>query len=262
MLRWCVRVVAERAIRLVDHTAPLTVDHVDITTTVTRETHVGGMILTHKADVDPSLLRAFQPLAAWQDNMRDGLLSSGAVLEGVTVRDVYLFGPRIGFLLLDVTLRFEGVRLPGAVLLRGRSCAVLLWFKTEEGAIHAVLVQQPRVATGGFTWEAPAGMVDDHGDVKGQMFKEIAQETGLEVCAKDLVPLGEAPFSSPGLLDETLELFSLEVDRRLLLGRTSASLGETAEGEVITKVRAFDVCDPTARHDAKLRLLLEVADLP
>lgn len=207
--------------------------------------------------MDKSLIRNFQPFVEWQKNITRGLLAQGAIIGKVSIRDTYMFGPCIGFMLMDVTIHMNGVKLPGAVLLRGKSVAVLLWYRewvTKD--VYVILVHQPRVATGGMTWEVPAGMAD--GDLKGQMFKELEEETGIALNINDLSHHAfETPYTSSGLLDETLELYSMQVSPDVMKGVASdQTRGKKEEGEMITKVRAVSLTDARALEDGKLRILL------
>lgn len=220
---------------------------------------MNDMWFEYTMHMDESLIRNFQPLIEWQKKIKRGLLAQGAILEKVSIRDTYMFGPRIGFMLMDVTIFMNGVKLPGAVLLRGKSVAVLLWYRewvTKD--VHVVLVHQPRVATGGMTWEVPAGMADGNGDLKGQMFKELEEETGLALNINDLSHHAfETPYTSPGLLDETLELYSMQVSPDVMKGLDGdQTRGNKDEGEMITKVRAVSLTDARALEDGKLRILL------
>tara|TARA_B110001452_G_scaffold242810_1_gene225836 strand:+ start:4711 stop:5463 length:753 start_codon:yes stop_codon:yes gene_type:complete len=219
---------------------------------------INSMWFEYPNYIDVSLIRNFQPLLEWQRNMRLGLLSQGAVLEKVTIRDAYMFGSRIGFILMDVTVYMNGVKLPGAVLLRGKSIAVLVWYRDlVTKALHVVLVRQPRVATGRVTWEVPAGMADGRGTLTGQMFKELKEETGLTININDLVHHAfETPYTSSGLLDETLELYSMQVSPDVMKGLVDKPHGNTDEGEVITNVCAVPLTDTRALEDGKLRILL------
>lgn len=217
------------------------------------------MWLEYPVHMDLALIRNFQPFVEWQKNITRGLLAQGAIIEKVSIRDTYMFGPRIGFMLMDVTIYMDGVKLPGAVLLRGKSVAVLLWYRewvTKD--VYVILVHQPRVATGGMTWEVPAGMADGKGDLKGQMFKELEEETGLALNINDLSHHAfETPYTSSGLLDETLELYSMQVSPDVMKGIASdQTRGKTEEGEMITKVRAVSLTDARALEDGKLRILL------
>ena len=221
-------------------------------------TLIRGMWFEYPKYMNESLIRNFQPLVEWQKNITRGLLAQGAIIEAVSICDTYMFGPRIGFMLMDVTIYMNGVKLPGAVLLRGKSVAVLLWYRewvTKD--VYVILVHQPRVATGGMTWEVPAGMVDGDGDLKGQMFKELEEETGLALNINDLSHAVETPYTSSGLLDETLELYSMQVSPDVMKDVVGdQTRGNKEEGEMITKVRAVSLTDARTLEDGKLRILL------
>lgn len=214
---------------------------------------IHGMWVEYPEHVNGVHVAAFAPFIDWQRNLAQGLLAEGGVVEKVTIRDAYLFGSRIGFLLMDVDMHMDGVKLPGAVMLRGTSVAVLLWYKVED-AVHVVLVRQPRVATGRMMWEVPAGMADGDGTLKGQMFKEIQEETGLTLNIQDLKHHAAAPYTSCGLLDERLELYSMRIDPDVMA--KAGSQGNRAEGELITNVEAVPLTDPRTLEDGKLQMLL------
>lgn len=241
---------------------------------VFRPRRVGIMLMDdmwfeYPAHMDETLIRNFAPLLQWQQNIKSGLLAQGAIMEKVSIRDTYMFGPRIGFMFMDVTMYMHGVKLPGAVLLRGKSLAVLLWYRyyvTKDA--HVVLLRQPRVPTGRMTWEVPAGMADGTGTLKGQMFKEIEEETGLALNVRDLVYHGtESPYTSSGLLDETLELYSMEVSLDVVkkVKTESSPRGNRDEGEIITNVVGVSLSDARTlsrtMEDGKLRILLSVVDM-
>ena len=216
---------------------------------------VNNLWVEYPEHVDISLVCTFAPFVQWHQNINAGILAEGGVMEKVIIRDVYMFGPRIGFLFMDVVLYMDGVKLPGAVVLRGKSVAVVLWFKNPSG-FHVVLVRQPRVATGRTTWEVPAGMADGNGTLQGQMFKEIREETGLAVNVNHLKHHG-ASYTSCGLLDETLDLYSLRIDPEAVKMNVMP-LGNRAEGEIISTVEAVPLTDPRTLEDGKLRMILSL----
>lgn len=230
-----------------------------------RTCEIDGMTVTYRDDahVDtPELVAAFPPFHEWVDALRGGLNSQGAIVHKVHVRDLLMFGPRIGFLVMDVDAFYGGVKLPGYVVLSGPSVAVLLWFN-HENRTHAILVRQPRIATGNMTWEVPAGRMDNQGTLRSAMLNEIREETGLSVeNTNEMRELSSAPHASPGLLDETFRLFSLEVTTGCVLERLAqrgdAAMGCRDEGEIITRVSAFPV-DSAPKEDAKFCILLDAA---
>lgn len=94
----------------------------------------------------------------------------------------------------------------------------------REDEKQVILALQPRIPVGSLSLaELPAGMVDDSGTFSGAAAKEIAEETGLEVPASELVNLTElalppalsddeevlqqAVYPSPGGCDEFVPLF-------------------------------------------------------
>ena len=209
---------------------------------------MNDMFIEYPQYMDQNLIRAFLPLVEWQQNIVRGLLTQGAIVEKVSIRDSYMFGSRIGFMFIDVTVHMHGVALPGAVLLRGKSVAVLLWYR-DGSDVRVILVRQPRVAMGRTTWEVPTGMPDETGTLRGQMFKEIQEETGLTLNINNLTH-HESSYMSPGLLDETLELYSMHISPDMRT--TNSRCGN---------VEAVSLSDPRTLDDAKLCILICAVDL-
>lgn len=213
-------------------------------------------------------LDAFAPFGQWLSVLvsPDGLVGGhGAVLRGITVRDVYMFGARAGFVFLDVDISMPtpdgaNVKLPGAVLLRGGAVAVLVWCKRDE-EIHVLLVRQPRVATGAMQWEIPAGMLHSDGDCRGTAFDEIRQETGLEFSREALERLPTTPFASQGLLDERFTFYAAHCPDLLEKAQSldASALGVREEGEVIASVAAVAMTRAHEFDDSKLIAALAAA---
>ncbi|KAJ4325386.1 hypothetical protein N0V94_000728 [Neodidymelliopsis sp. IMI 364377] len=85
--------------------------------------------------------------------------------------------------------------LPGAVLLRGGSVAVLIIVQPDdakdEAEKHVILTVQPRIAAGCLAFaEIPAGMLDG-GSLKGAAANEIEEEAKLTVKENDLLNMSE-----------------------------------------------------------------------
>lgn len=95
--------------------------------------------------------------------------------------------------------------------------------KSEEDK-QVILTLQPRIPAGSLSFaELPAGMLDDSGTFAGGAAKEIAEETGLEIPASDLINMTElaipgassnneerlqqAVYPSPGGCDEFVPIF-------------------------------------------------------
>lgn len=130
-------------------------------------------------------------------------------LEALKVNKVHMFGDNIGFIDLTATVKDkEGNNIPGICILRGNSVAmltVLVSKKTKKE--YFVLTHQPRIPVGDYIYEIPAGMVDD-GEVVTKAIEELNEEVGTELKPKkkDMIFL-ENGFTSPGLLDENIDIF-------------------------------------------------------
>ena len=153
-------------------------------------------------------------------------------LRKIDVQAVDFFGEgRIGFIKLKAEISNDnGERLPGSVFLRGGSVGMMLILQPDdvpqntEIDKHVILTLQPRIPAGSLALpELPAGMLDDLGTFSGGAAKEIEEETGLKIPAKDLIDLTELAlpkgaqdgdehlqqgvYPSPGGCDEFVPLF-------------------------------------------------------
>ena len=96
--------------------------------------------------------------------------------------------------------------------------------ENTEAEKQVILTIQPRIPAGSLALaELPAGMLDDSGTFAGGAAKEIAEETGLEIPASDLINMTElaipaassdkderlqqAVYPSPGGSDEFIPVF-------------------------------------------------------
>lgn len=116
-----------------------------------------------------------------------------------------------------------------------------------------ILTVQPRIPAGSLALaELPAGMLDDAGTFAGGAAKEIAEETGLEIPAEDLINMTEmaipaapsknheqlqqAMYPSPGGCDEFIPIFLWQkrVPRSQLKEWQGKLTGLREHGEKIT----------------------------
>ena len=100
------------------------------------------------------------------------------------------------------------------------------------------MIRQRRIGNGGNNLEFPAGMLDrEINAAQAVAVRELSEETGLSVAAKDLFPLHDGPlYSSPGAADEGIYYFGCTVS---LPGPEFSSLegriaGSVDDGESIT----------------------------
>ena len=137
-------------------------------------------------------------------------------LQSITITDVDWFcaltaiaPQKLGFLKLTAKVfdRKTGKPVPGIAFIRGDAVAVLIRVIVESTA-YFVMCRQLRFPIGGYTLEAPAGMMDASANISGVMIKEIEEETGLVVPnVGELIDLGRF-IPSAGGCDESIHLFS------------------------------------------------------
>ncbi|KAI4166309.1 MAG: hypothetical protein LQ342_000199 [Letrouitia transgressa] len=167
-----------------------------------------------------------------QENTSHTFHTAPYQLRKINIQSADFFGGnRLGFVKLQAEVSNDnGEKLPGSVFLRGGSVGMMLILQPDdipgdrEDEKQVILALQPRIPVGSLSLaELPAGMVDDSGTFSGAAAKEIAEETGLEVPASELVNLTElalppalsddeevlqqAVYPSPGGCDEFVPLF-------------------------------------------------------
>ncbi len=108
----------------------------------------------------------------------------------------------------------NGTPLLPTVLLRGHFVSVVTVLINKETKEELfLLVKQRRVGNGAIFYEHPAGMCDSEGDPVKVAYKEVEEETGLDIKDAKLVLLSDKMFySSPGLLDEGGFYFCCEIE--------------------------------------------------
>lgn len=123
----------------------------------------------------------------------------------IDVKDVDMFGDKVGFIKAVVDLKIDGKKIPGITFIRGDSVSILTEIRTESNS-YFVLVYQPRVPVGDFIYENPAGMMDESGDPAGVSIQEIEEETGIKIKKENLKFL-DSVYTSPGFTDEVVHLY-------------------------------------------------------
>lgn len=157
-------------------------------------------------------------------------------MHSVEIQSVDPFGKRgVGFVKVNAhcTLIEGGVehdhRMKGICFLKGDTVAVLVVLHCEDGTVHSLLVEQPRVAIGQISaLELPAGMLDAEEDYRNPSRAAVTVlelECGIAVETKELVNLtelacqeatdaGHLPYpavaSSGGACDEFVRYFFIE----------------------------------------------------
>ena len=164
-------------------------------------------------------------------------------LQSITITDVDWFcaptaiaPEKLGFLKLTAKVfdRKTGKPVSGIAFIRGDAVAVLIRVVVESTA-HFIMCRQLRFPVGGYTLEAPAGMMDANADISGVMMKEIAEETGLVVPnVAELIDLGRI-IPSAGGCDESIHLFAwnIELSKEVFDEITRKIHGAAGENETI-----------------------------
>ncbi|KAK6336103.1 hypothetical protein TWF696_001671 [Orbilia brochopaga] len=160
-----------------------------------------------------SELLAFPAFKSWISRLTASLRSEnnpdGYRLVSLEITNVVRFGSsKLGFVMLNAVVKDaeDKISLPGAVLLRGASVAILPLLHpidTPKDNLHAILTLQPRIpgATTSMA-EIPAGMLDDSGSFAGAAAKELEEEVGITISEDKLINLSELAISSSPLLDK------------------------------------------------------------
>ncbi|MCJ1307630.1 hypothetical protein MMC25_001277 [Agyrium rufum] len=229
--------------------------------------------VTLPSDLQQKELESFPAFKTWISTLKKALdqqaksehtsHASPYKLRNIDVQAVDRFGggKKLGFIKLKAEIsNDEGEKLPGSVFLRGGSVAMLLILQPEDVSSasetdkYAILTIQPRIPAGSLSFvEIPAGMLDDSGTFSGGAAKEIAEETGLEIQASELINMTElaipastsedhgeqlqqAIYPSPGGCDEFIPIFlwQKQIPREQLKEWQGKLTGLRDEGEKIT----------------------------
>ncbi|GAM36108.1 NUDIX family hydrolase [Talaromyces pinophilus] len=177
----------------------------------------------------------------------------------------YFGGGRLGFIKMKADVSNDsGESLPGSILLRGGSVAMLLILQpddvqsTSEKDKYVIMTVQPRIPAGTLKFaEIPAGMLDNSGTFAGGAAKEIHEETGLLIPQDELVDmtalasaalknqnssseheemLQKAVYPSPGGSDEFIPIFLCQkrMPRKEIEAMQGRLTGNRNEKEKIT----------------------------
>jgi ADP-ribose pyrophosphatase len=96
--------------------------------------------------------------------------------------------------------------------------AVVVPHFVEDGVRHVLFrscVRPPLALRGGASaslWELPAGLIEEGEDPRETAARELLEETGVDVAAPRLEPLGAPVWVSPGVIPERLWFFHVEIE--------------------------------------------------
>lgn len=201
-------------------------------------------------DLTEQELLTFVPFVNWTTNLQASLelqateshpfKDSFFSLRSITIQSLDRWTPtRIGFLKMAADIWNEsGDKLPGIVLLKGASVAILIILRPSDSKNErwVIVTKQPRIPAGHLQYGGiPGGIVDDEGDLAGAAAKEVREKMQLGVRPGELINLTalasdksrdekprevprEAMYSSPDSTDETITIFLWEfvVERNIM----------------------------------------------
>lgn len=173
----------------------------------------------------------------WKQNLeRNGLQIHG--VEEKFTRHRYNGELLFSTLMLDASTP-EGDKIPPICFLKGEVvCIAMVLIDESTSEKYLLLVKQRRIAEGGYTYEHPAGMVDDTKTPIAIAVQEVKEETGVEITTKQLINLSPNGrlFPSTGTSDEAMYFYACEI--RMTLEQIKAldqkAMGTTYEFERIT----------------------------
>ncbi|NHN87680.1 NUDIX domain-containing protein [Acetobacter conturbans] len=196
---------------------------------------------------------------AWIEKTR-----SSFDLRSVLVRDVMMFGSRVGFIVVEADARHESARMPCFAVLRGPTVSIMPVI-TVQGAPeekHVVLVNEARLPVGEMVAALPAGMVDD-GTVDSAALEELQEETGIDLRHASGPPYRlkkEPVFLSPGGSDEEMTLYAVDItltrDQITLLSGRKMGLASEHEHTTVMVVPFEEVPRYTANAHCLLSWFL------
>jgi ADP-ribose pyrophosphatase len=108
----------------------------------------------------------------------------------------------------------------------------------------------------GALWELPAGLVEPGEDPAATAARELGEELGFTVAARDMRNLGGWTFPSPGMIGERHLFFAVEVEAglRAMPAGDGSALERAAAIVALPVVDALEHCLRGAIRDAKTEL--------
>ncbi|MFT7434304.1 MAG: ADP-sugar diphosphatase [Algoriphagus sp.] len=173
----------------------------------------------------------------WKSHLKKSGLTVNSVEEVYTKRR-YNGEVLFSTLMLDATTP-EGDRIPPICFLKGEVVCILICLIDEVTSDkYLLLVKQRRIAEGGYTYEHPAGMVDNVKTPEFISVQEVKEETGIDINEDQLINLcpERRLFPSTGTSDEAMYFFAAELSMPIdkIKSFENKNMGTVYEFERIT----------------------------
>ena len=163
-------------------------------------------------------------------------------LLDANVIQIDYFGPRIGIINLEVDYLYKNEKYHERIFLIGRAVYILVIFKCkDDNELYTILVSQPRIGSGTFSLEIPAGMLDDSNAFIECAIRELEEEVHITAKDDEMIELSDFNFTIPELCDDNSKyyLYYKEETKENIMKFDNMSTG-AEEDEVITlKVSKF-----------------------
>lgn len=159
------------------------------------------------SELQEKALKAPQ-FSGWVERTR-----SGFDLRFVLVRDVLMFGARVGFVVVEADAWNEGAKMPCFAVLRDPTVSIMpvLTVKDARGEKYVVLVREARLPVGQMVAALPAGVIENEA-AEIAALRELREETGLNLTASKPYRLQDTPvFLSPGGSSEEMMLYAVDI---------------------------------------------------
>ena len=201
----------------------------------------------------------------WTRKFEENPENDKYLIKKITFTDLDKFGKSVGFCKFTLDIYLNGIKLPGIVVLRGDSVAVLVIIRCSGREDQILLTRQFRTAAGGEVLETVAGMLDGSRELCGTAAKELKEETGIILQESEMVNLTnflnmkEGILMSGGLVDERMHILlaAIEMTEEELNKLPSYEMGNSLEGEVI-RLETIPFRSGYTIPDAKLLLALSL----
>jgi len=192
--------------------------------------------MNDKIFIDEQLVYNSQKFIDWKSSVEsNGVIINNINLLSVITRD----RKNLYSAFLDCNLTFpEGQTASRCILIKGGGVVIIPVLKCiDDNETYTLLVKQRRIVDGDYSYEFPAGMIDDECQSPFKAaIKEAKEELGFDISSDELTLLNSKPVKiCTAILDEKVFFYSLnkKVSREFLNEIENKSTGIKCEEEHI-----------------------------